>query len=126
MPNHFTTKPVEILKTQQFVNEIVSVEGFISSITFYDDMIFFKLKDQTGILDITIIEDKVKKFGKKLKSIKVYATTKIYVEGLLQYFPDGIESERGYELVVSDLKLINNSALINKLINSNTNSVSFH
>ncbi|KAL6928740.1 hypothetical protein ACO0SA_002069 [Hanseniaspora valbyensis] len=118
MPKHFIVKPLDIVKTDRFINQIIPAEGVISSIEFHDDMIFIKLKDPTGVLDVTLLQSKVKKYGPMLKKIKNYETTRIQVEGLLQLFPEGVESERGYEMILNTMKIINKPSILNAAINT--------
>lgn len=118
MPKHFIVKPLDIVKTDRFINQIITAEGVISSIEFYDDMIFIKVKDPTGVLDVTLLQTKVKKYGPILKKIKNYDTTRIQVEGLLQLFPEEVKSERGYEMILNTMKIINTPSILNAAINT--------
>ncbi|OBA27904.1 hypothetical protein HANVADRAFT_52000 [Hanseniaspora valbyensis NRRL Y-1626] len=118
MPKHFIVKPLDIVKTDRFINQIIPAEGVISSIEFHDDMVFIKLKDPTGVLDVTLLQSKVKKYGPMLKKIKNYETTRIQVEGLLQLFPKGVKSERGYEMILNTMKIINKPSILNAAINT--------
>lgn len=109
MPKKFVSNNLKIQETKDFINQIVPIEGHIILIDFYDNMIFIKVKDDTGTLDVTLLNDKAKLFGPSLKKIKDYSQTKILVEGMLKEFPQEIDSELGYEMIVNQLTILTSS-----------------
>lgn len=109
MPKKFASKSLKIQETKNFINQIVPIEGYILLIDFYENMIFIKLKDDTGTLDVTILNNKAKLFGPLLKNIKDYTQTRILFEGMLKEFPKEIDSELGYEMIANELTILTDS-----------------
>lgn len=117
----FIIKPLQIIKTDRFLNQTVAVEGYISFIEYNGDMVLIKIKDQAEDLDIIFLKEQIKIFGSQLRKIKnLNKKIRVSATGKLQTSQDKAYLNNNFELLIENFSLENKCSVFSDALNTNS------